>query len=100
MLKGNSGFVADPEHGGVTHIAASYDADGHLFVDIGDCMWERMTEAEAREKELMHRVIECSRCSKAAVSLDHYWPYDSRMNFCQEHLDEYLATRKKSRRSK
>ena len=60
-LTGNSGLVP----GG--HISANYSAgEGNVFVAI----------------------VKCRHCDQPAVSMDHYYPYDSQFNRCEDHLND------------
>ncbi len=86
-LTGNSGLNVDGFKDVVFHIAASYAAgDGKCFVDWfenGEIGWRRMTVKRATKEG--RRIITCDKCSKPAISLDHYWPYYSDMNRCLDH---------------
>ena len=79
-IKGNSGLTGNKE--GIFHISANYDCNGKVFVDIED-WWERMTLTQAKRKK--KHIITCALCKKAAVSLDHNYPYMSDMNRCVTH---------------
>lgn len=82
-LSGNDGMVADG-----LHIAAPYDSNGDVFVEIDHedygVVWKRVPPEQARSLGL--NVIKCSMCEKPAVSLDHYWPYYSEFNRCADHF--------------
>ena len=87
-LLGDSGIATDETGRMVMHLAAPYDADGRVFVEIGDPadgMWRRCTPAQA--KAWGKKPIPCSRrgCGRPAVRLDHHWPYYSDMNACDKH---------------
>ena len=86
-LTGNSGFVAPG-----LHIAANYDCNGMVFVEVEDpewgLIWERMESIEAHEKGL--QIIKCALCEKPATSIDHYFPYYQEMNRCDDHLGNYV----------
>ena len=80
-LSGSSGMV-----GGGLHIAASYDCNGMVFVEVQDedvgLWWKRVAKEEAEEG----KIIKCSMCDKPAVSLDHYWPYYTERCLCADHF--------------
>ena len=81
-LSGNSGFVSEDKH-----VAASYDSNGMVFVEVDDghggTWWRRIARKEAEDRGLS--IILCSMCDKPAVSLDHHWPYDDDLNRCEKH---------------
>ena len=74
-ITGDSGMVADG-----LHVAGSYDCNGMVFVEKGD-WWKKVKKEDADES----KIIKCSQCEKPAVSLDHYWPYSSKMCLCADH---------------
>jgi hypothetical protein len=84
-LKGDNGFVAPG-----LHIAAPYSCNDGVFIEIEDpeygTTWARTSEKEAVEKGCV--IIECSICGKNATSLDHYFPYDSYHNRCDDCLNK------------
>lgn len=81
-LSGNSGIVAEG-----LHIAAPYDSNGGVFVEVEDeewgVVWRRVSKKKAESKGM--KIISCSMCEKPAVSLDHHWPYFHDYCRCKDH---------------
>ena len=86
-LTGNSGLLVDGDGKVVGHISAPYDNNGMVFVEVQHpeygMIWERMPkeQAEAEGKT----IIRCCQCDKPATSLDHFYPYFSGQNLCDDH---------------
>ena len=85
-LKGNSGLIYDDDGKLVMHIAAPYDSNGLVFAIIQEDnelpTWERMTIKEAHKRNL--GIINCCQCNKPATQVDHYWPFCSGQNLCDD----------------
>ena len=90
-LTGSTGLFAFP---GTFHINAPYDACGKVFVEwkyrrMGEICewWKRMTPARAKKEG--RKIITCSvrGCGRAAVSLDHLWPYFNEGTLCKRHWE-------------
>ena len=69
-------------------VCAHYEAGpGEVFVEVydEDCgqLWERRAATDVGDAT----IITCARCDKAAVQLDHLWPYHQEMCLCAEHLE-------------
>jgi hypothetical protein len=81
-IKGNTGLG----HDGMFHSPAPYDCNGKVFVkaEVGEYSdWERVDEKDADPS----KIIKCAKCDKPATQLDHYYPYDTYFNLCDEHED-------------
>lgn len=82
-LTGNSGMIP-----GLGHINAPYSAgpdNVFIYSDDAPMEWKRAPLKQAEE----NRIIRCRFCSKAAVILDHHYPYHKDRNACDEHRDAY-----------
>ena len=77
-IVGNTGLGVE----GCFHVSAPYDSNGKIFIDYGDS-WKRVTRKQA--KRLGETPIPCSMCKRAAVSLDHLYPYYGDQNRCAVH---------------
>lgn len=85
-LTGNNGFnVLNLPF--IAHVSASYAAmNGNVFIETGEDNvpeWERVTLEQAIKQK--SKIITCSYCQNPAISLDHFWPYHSEMNYCADH---------------
>lgn len=85
-LTGRSGYLVNNIPSAI-HVSANYAAmDGNVFVETGEDNvpeWERVTLEQAIKEG--KKIIKCSYCQNPAISLDHFWPYHSEMNYCAEH---------------
>lgn len=76
------------------HIARPYVAEeDHVFIYDEESDWKHVTVEEAAR--LGKEAVECYAvgCTKPAVMLDHYFPYDSFCTRCEEHCTVVLEYR-------
>lgn len=89
-LTGNTGVFSDKD-GSFVHINAPYVSDGKVFVTLKSepMSWRRVTPKEAKRRKMS--VIKCSYCKRAAVRIDHSWPYLTGTTSCNNHLNRHDA---------
>ena len=85
-LTGNTGCVYDDVVELAMHISMPYSCNDGVFVEVVDpefgLSWERKALKRVKPSD---KLIPCCQCGKPATRLDHFYPYYSGNNLCDNH---------------